>query len=119
MAKTRRQLAVELIALERAIAPTVAKINAVKEALRDVAVAGQAGFTEDVDGDAVEVSAGAEAKLKGIMPVLKPEPFLALAELRREKLIADGVVAMEQQWTSARKPSVTVRLAGAAQARKR
>jgi hypothetical protein len=58
----------------------------------------------------VQVSAGSEAKFKGLMPVLDEAAFLEMPDARREKLIADQVVSMEKQWTKASKPSVTVRL---------
>ncbi len=119
MANTRREIAQELIALERRIAPTVAEIEVLKEKLRAEAITAGAGFTEEIDGDSVKVTAASESKLKGIMPVLKPEAFLKLAEQRREKLIADGVITMQQQWTDARKPSVKVELASAQPAQKR
>ena len=70
-----------------------------------------AGFTEEVAGKGVvEVSAGSEAKFKGLMPVLDEAAFLDLPDARRQRLIADQVVSMEKQWTKASKPSVTVRL---------
>lgn len=119
MARTRRQIAEELIALERDIAPTVAKINALEELLREMAAADGAGFLEQIGVDSVRVTAGSEEKFKGITPVLKPEAFLALSESRQAKLVGDGIIVMEQQWSRARKPSVNVRLGDAPTARKR
>jgi hypothetical protein len=58
----------------------------------------------------VQVSAPSEKKFKGLVPELNPEAFLDLAESRRKKLEADGIVAMVREYTKGAKPSVTVRM---------
>lgn len=111
MAQGRRQLATTLLTLQAKIAPDLLKIDDCKEALRAEAHEAGAGFTEEIPNlGAVEVKAGSKSKFKGIVPTLDPATFLALPEGRREKMIEDGLVTMEQQWTDARNPSVTVRL---------
>lgn len=93
------------------IAPALLEIEEGLEALRAyISETGQ-GFTVVVDGvGTVEGKAGADRKLKGVLPVLKADAFLDLSEARRAKLIGDGLVEQEEQWQPARKPSVTVRL---------
>lgn len=111
MAKSRRAIAEELLDLHIEHADVFAQIDGLKEQLRKLSLADNAGFKEKVDGKGeVQVSAPSVAKLKGIMPTLKPERFLELTEARRDKLVADGLVEMKEQWTSDRAPSVTVRL---------
>jgi hypothetical protein len=111
MAKSRRAIAEELLDLHIEHADVFAKIDTLKEKLRELSIADSAGFKEKVDGKGeVSVSAPSVAKLKGIMPALKPEVFLELGQARRDKLVADGLVEMREEWTKERAPSVTVRL---------
>lgn len=111
MAKSRRKIAEELLELQGQVEPTLLRIDALKEALREICTSSGEAFTEEVAGKgSVEVKAGNDKKFKGLLPELKAEVFLELPESRRDKLIADGLVAMEQQWSKATKPSVTVRL---------
>jgi hypothetical protein len=69
------------------------------------------GFIEPIVGKGVvEVKAGHAKEFKGLLPELKAEAFLALSEGRKQKLTQDGLVVMTEQWSSAARPSVTVRL---------
>jgi len=113
MARNRdaRVLCEKLLKLQHKIADDLLQIDDCKEALRGICEENGEGFTEEVEGlGSVEVKAGQEAKLKGILPVLKAEIFLGLTERRRDTLISEGIVAMEEQRSRATKPSVTVRL---------
>lgn len=111
MSKSRRAIAEQLVALQRRVEPSLLEIDGLKEQLREIAIANGEGFTEEIKGKGtVEVKGPIAPKLKGILPELKPETFLTLPAKRRETLIADGVVAMVEQWTRSAKPSVTVRL---------
>lgn len=111
MPQGRKQLATTLLAATAKISDDVQKIEDCKEALRADSKESEESFTVEVEGlGVVEVKAGSEAKLKGVLPVLDAAAFLALPESRRAKLIDSKLVSMTEQWTSARKPSVTVRL---------
>jgi hypothetical protein len=107
----RRSVAEELIALRREYAEVYRRDDDLVAKLREIAIAEGAGFVEPFDGGAeVKVSGGAEKKFKGIMPVFNAEAFMALPTTRRNKLVESGLVVMEEQYTSARKPSVSVSL---------
>lgn len=111
MALSRRVLAERLVDLQIEAEPILLKIDALKEQLREICTASGEAFKEEVAGKgSVEVKAGSEAKLKGILPELEPAAFLALPEKRRQALIDGDVVKMAEQWSKATKPSVTVRL---------
>ena len=111
MGKSRRAIAEELLDLHVEHTDLFAKIDDLKEKLRAFSVDAGEGFKEKVAGKGeVSVSAASVAKLKGIMPKLKPEAFLELTQARRDKLIADGIVELAEEWTKDRAPSVTVRL---------
>lgn len=111
MANSRSAIAKVLLETQRRISADLLRIDGLKEQLRDLCEKDGAGFTEEVEGlGSVEVKAGAPAKLRGILPELDPEAFLALPESRRAKMIGDGLVEMAEQWSKASKPSVTVRL---------
>lgn len=108
----RARIAREIVDLSTSIAPTVAKIDALKDQLRTVSDELGAGFTEEVAGKgSVEVKAATTRSFKGTLPKLVAETFLALKDASRRKLIDDGLVVEEQQWTRPSKASVTVRLA--------
>jgi len=111
MAMSRRVLAERLVDLQIEAEPILLKMDALKEQLREICTDCGEAFKEEIAGKgSVEVKAGGEAKLKGILPELTPEVFLALPEKRRQALLESNVVKMTQQWSKATKPSVTVRL---------
>lgn len=111
MADNRHSLAENVLRLARKIQPDVNSIEADKEKLRAICAQSGEGFTEAVEklGE-IEVKAGQDKKFKALVPVLDPEKFLDLASGQQEKLVKDGVVVMERQYTKDTKPSVTVRL---------
>jgi hypothetical protein len=108
---SRSTIAERLLDLEIQVAPAVAKISEVKEDLRFIADEQAGGFVEDfgVKG-AVEVKAGRERQFKGTLPVLNHETWLTLSPSRQDTLIDQCLVVLEQQWSPAARPSVTVRL---------
>lgn len=111
MALGRRALAEKLLELERKVAPDLLKIDGYKDQLRALCEEDGESFTEEVEGlGTVEVKAGTEKKFKGRVPELQAEKFLELTEGRQNKLIEDGLVAWENEYTRGSKPSVTVRL---------
>jgi hypothetical protein len=110
MANSRRAIATKLLELQQKIAPDLLKIDGYKDQLRDIG-AEEGAFTEEIDGlGSVEVKGGSEKKLKGLVPTLHNDAYMALSEARRATLAKEGIVTMEQDWAPARKPSVTVRL---------
>ena len=105
----RRATAARLLELNVKYAELFRDIEELKEKLRQIAIADGAGFKEDFEeARFVKVSAPSESKFKGIMPVFDPAAFLALAKKRQDALIEAEVVKMEQQFTKAAKPSVSV-----------
>lgn len=109
MANSRRAIAEKLLKLQSSIAREITQIDTCKEQLREIAES-EGGFTEEIEGlGAVEVKGGTEKKFKGLVPTLHPEAFMALSEKQRGKLADQGLVTMEQDWSAARRPSVTVR----------
>lgn len=86
-------------------------IDDLKTRLRELGQAGRDGFKEDFPGRGlVVVTNGSAAKFKGIFPVLDAAAFLKLPDKQRERLLADKIVAMEHQFSEARRPSVSVKL---------
>jgi len=86
-------------------------VDALKAELRKLGQPGHDGFTEDFPGKgSILVTGGSVPRFKGIVPVLDAAAFLDLADKLRDKLIEDKVVAMQRQFTEARRPSVTVKL---------
>ena len=111
MADNRHALAENVLRVARKMQPDVDSLEADKAKLRAISAQSGEGFTETVEklGE-VEVKAGQDKKFKALVPVLDPDKFLDLASGQQEKLIKDGVVAMERQYSKETKPSVTVRL---------
>jgi hypothetical protein len=108
---TRHSLAERLLDLQLEIAPALALIDELKEQLRAIAQEDDEGFTEQIAGKGiVEVKAGREPALKGVLPELVPQAFLALSEARQQKLRQQGLVILTENWSPAARPSVTVRL---------
>lgn len=107
----RRALADKLIRLQARLAPDLLLIDQIKESLREISDATGESFSEEVRGiGSVEVKAGSERKYKGKLPILKFDTWLGLSPARKQSLADQGLVVEEDQWTPARKASVTVRL---------
>lgn len=108
----RHELAEQLLDLEIKHAAVFARQDELKEGLREISTSIDAGFTVDLTDKGkgkVTVGKGSEEKLKGILPELDPEKFLALPKKRQESLTAQGLVSMVQQRSKARKPSVSTK----------
>jgi hypothetical protein len=104
----RQSTATEILRRTAALAGDIAAIEALKTALRGVALA-QGSFTEHVAGlGRVEVKAAKKASFKGTMPTLVPELYLAMTEEERTALTASGVVVMAEQWSKPFSGAVTV-----------
>lgn len=108
----RKKIAEKLVDLQAEVAPTLQKIDDLKDQLREAAIEKGAGFTEEVTGKGtVEVTAEHKAAFKGLMPMLVAEVFLALKDAAKKKLRDDGLVIDKKMFSRGSKPSVTVRLA--------
>jgi hypothetical protein len=95
--------------LQHKIGPDL--IEDCKEALRGISEQRKEGFTEEVEGlGSVEVKAGREAECKGESPRLNIQKFLELDMPEKRRLLQRELVLMEQTWSKAARPSVTVRL---------
>jgi hypothetical protein len=107
--ETRRDVAERLLSLNIKYAALFGEIDGLKEKLRIAAEDAGKGFTEDFgEGRHVKATAPSLSKFKGIMPVLDPAGFLKLDEKERKSLIKGKVVAMQDQYTQARRPSISV-----------
>jgi hypothetical protein len=85
-------------------------LDAAKDALREESIRADEGFTVEIAGKGtVRVSAGSVAKLRGILPELVAEHFMALSERRRATLVKAGLVKMAENWSRDRKPSVSTK----------
>jgi hypothetical protein len=108
----RRELAEELLALNRKHAEAFARIDDLKSALRKLATDAGENFKEEFAGKgAVKVSGGHDAVFKGILPEVNVETFLALPEKDRKKLVEDkGIIKMVPTYGKPYYGSVTVDL---------
>jgi hypothetical protein len=105
----RREIAAELLTLQKKIEPILLQIDDYKERLRDIVKDTGAGFTEEIEGlGSVEVKAGREAKLTGTCPELVVEAALAMPAGRLKRLIESGLIKMVEVWSKKASPSVTV-----------
>lgn len=109
--RKRHAIAERLLERERKIAEDLRLIDEDKDALRKLSEAAGAGFKIEIEGlGLVEVKAGRAEEITGTQPELVVAGFLKLAESRREKLVADGLIKIVPVVKKAAKPSVTVRL---------
>ena len=88
-----RQIAEELVQIFRANAAVLARADELKSALKDGATE---NFKEVFAGiGEVSVSAPKKGAFKGTFPIVVVENFLALKPKEKAKLVADGLIKME------------------------
>src|SRR5258708_36645384 len=106
MARTgRREIATELLKLQKKIEPALLAIDGYKEQLRAISKDTGEGFTEEIEGlGSVEVKAGREAKLTGTCPELVVEAALAPPAGGLKKLSAPGPIRVAGGWSMAARP---------------
>lgn len=105
----RRALASELLGLHRKHGPDFARMEDIKRALREIATSDGENFKEEFAGEGVVKVAGKkDGALKGLMPEVIAESFLALSERRRSTLIDQGIVVMAEVRSKPFYGSVTV-----------
>jgi hypothetical protein len=110
--KEQREICARLVKLQRKLddSEIASEIAGLKDKLRDYVATTGKGFVEEVDGlGSVEARTGAEAELKGVTPVLQVDIYLQAPPAQRKRIEARGFVAWKEIWSSARKPSITVR----------
>ncbi len=109
-APTRSELCRELLQLRVDNGPAFDRIEAIKTELK--AHAGADGkFRETFVGIGyVSVSPESAPKFKGDFPVVNVEAWKALKSARQDKLIEDGIVKIESQYSGAYYGAVTVKL---------
>src|SRR5262245_23956245 len=105
-----RQIAQQLVELQTSIEHTLGKIDALKEDLRAIAEQEGQGFTEQVEGGSDEVKAGRDRQFKVLVPALVADTWLGLPANKQDALMQQKLVVLEQTWTAAARPSVTVRV---------
>ena len=88
-----RQIAEELVQIFKANAAVLARADELKSALKDGATG---NFKEVFTGlGEVSVSAPKSGAFKGTFPTVVVENFLALKPKEKAKLVADGLIKME------------------------
>ena len=109
-ASARAELCRELLDIELEHRAMFERMDAIKAQLKQIA--GNDGqFREVFPGFGhVSVSPAKPKTFKGELPVLVGEAWLALKDTRRDKLIADGLVKIEPQFTGAYYGRVDVEL---------
>lgn len=100
-APTRAELCRELLDIELEHQLVFERIDAIKAELKRIALAdGQ--FRETFPGIGyVSVSPEKPKTYKGDLPVLVGDAWLALRDKQRDKLVADGLVRIEAQYSGA------------------
>jgi hypothetical protein len=105
----RRALADELLGLHRKHGDDFARMEDIKRALREIATADGENFKEEFAGQGVVKVAGKkDGSLKGLIPEVNAEAFLALSQRRRDTLIEQGIVKMAELRSKPFYGSVTV-----------
>ena len=98
---SRAALCRELLDIEREHREVFARIDAIKADLKRIAAA-EGSFREDFPGlGHVSVSPEKPKTYKGDLPVLSGDAWLALKQKQRDRLVADGLVRIEPQYTGA------------------
>lgn len=109
-APTRAELCRELLDIEIEHRETFARIDAIKAELKQRASV-DGSFREVFPGIGhVSVSPAKPKAYKGDLPTLVGEAWLALKQPKRDKLIADGLVKIEPQYSGAYYGRVDVEL---------
>jgi hypothetical protein len=103
-------LAQDLIDIELRMAPLIAEADEIKDKLRDHAITLGKGFDEPGVGGKVKVSKEARREFRGRKPQFDATKFIDLIPALQDKIIAAGVVTWVDDYSSPRKPSVTVEL---------
>lgn len=106
----RDKLARELIELRRRYAPYEARDAEICSLLK--AEARDGGNFEVVINKVgrIKVSSPREKAMKGLAPEIIVDAFLGLPQMKRDRLIEDGIVKMEPQYSGAYYGAVTVEL---------
>lgn len=109
-APTRLELCRELLQLRIDNGAALTRMDAIKTELK--AIAGTEGkFRETIVGVGyVSVSPESPPKFKGDFPIVDVEAWKALKPARQEKLLEDGIVKIESQYSGAYYGAVTVKL---------
>lgn len=111
---SKRELAERLLGLNERLSVDLDNLDELKAELRARA-ASSGGFTEFFAGRGkITVSGGSKPALKGIMPTIVPELFLASTAGEQAKLLEAGLVVMTELWSKGSSPAVTVKVAPAA-----
>lgn len=106
---SKRDLAERLLGLNERLGIQLGEMEELKAELRARAASG--GFTELFPGRGkVAVSGGSKPTLKGIMPNIVPELFLASTAEEQEALKTSGLVVMTELWSKGSYPAVTVKV---------
>jgi hypothetical protein len=111
LVKKRRKAAEDLLAIHRKLAADFLKIDKLEAELKQLA--GECGdsFREDFGADGnVSVSPPKPKTYKGEVPEVVPEAWNALKKGDQKRLMADGLIKVEPQWSNAFSGRVTVKV---------
>lgn len=107
---TRLELCRELLQLRIDNGPALSRMDAIKTELKAIATK-DGKFRETFVGIGyVSVSPESAGKFKGDFPIVNVEAWKALKPARQDKLIEDGIVKIESQYSGAYYGAVTVKL---------
>lgn len=105
----RRALAIELLDLERRLAPELAAIERLKGKLKSLAEQGGTSFEESVEGAGlVKVRPAKAGGYRGLLPVLDAELFEAADAAEQDRLKVAGLVRIVAQYSRGSYAAVTV-----------
>jgi len=106
----RRKLAKKLVDLHIRFAKQFAELDGLKASLIANAKNAGDGYRESFEKGQVTVAAPKDKVCRGTIAVLDQAAFKALSDGRRQKLIDDGLISMQEDWAGAFYGRVTVKL---------
>lgn len=110
-ATARRELCLELIGIQKKHADPLARMEAIKAELKQIAAEAGENFKEEFPTDgSVSVSRPKKGDFKGSFPVLQMPAWLALKPKAQDKLKEQGLVAIEDKWGGDYYGAVTVKI---------
>lgn len=110
VAARRRELCDERLKLEAKLAGDYKRMAELDTELKNIATDAGEPFKEEFAIGYVAVAGKVAAELKGNVPVIQSEIFLALPAAERKKLEKSGLVKIEPQWGKASHGRVTVKV---------
>lgn len=109
--ENRKALCEELLDIERKLAPSYARMEAIGIELKKIATDSCASFKDEFAGKgSVSVAPATTAEFKGDVPQIQTEAWQKLKPAERKQLEKTGLVKVTPQWSKASNGRVTVKL---------